>query len=151
MNIFRYKSNFPFARLGAVAAIAAALLLPPYAFPAPAAKNPPATAEEAVSRGDESFRQGRWAEAEGLYLDAAGRVPRSPPLRRGDAQGGPVTNKNEGLPQGPEALRGGGRRRPRPQGGARRNRPRILRPPRAASGAWKKRSLSPKEEEESVP
>ena len=57
--------------------LAASLLLPARSFPAPGQKSP-ATADEAVSRGDDAFRHNRWTEAEGLYLDAAGRVPRSP-------------------------------------------------------------------------
>ena len=60
-----------------IAAVAAVLLFPASSFPAPTAKDSPATADEAISRGDESFRRNRWTEAEGLYLDAAARVPRS--------------------------------------------------------------------------
>ena len=31
-----------------------------------------------MAQGDDAFRRSRWTEAEGFYLDAAGRVPRSP-------------------------------------------------------------------------
>ena len=73
MNILPRQFFFPWSAF----ILAASLLLPARSFPAPGQKSP-ATADEAVSRGDDAFRHNRWTEAEGLYLDAAGRVPRSP-------------------------------------------------------------------------